>query len=300
MTHSAHTALIVGCGYVGQRLAKALLPTHRVAATVRSETSRETLRLLGVDNATLDLDKVAPAHIPRFFTENAWLFYLAPPQPSGLSDQRLDRFLRLIDASPAVFVYMSTTGVYGNTDGCDVDESTQIQPQTERAHRRVSAEAMVRVWCHENQVRRVVLRVAGIYGPGRLPLDQLQRGEAVVRPDEAALNNRIHVDDLVSVCTAVASQVEARGVYNVTDGHATTAAEFTQCVAKLAGLSSPPQISMDEARVTFSASRLSFLEESRRVSNRRLLNDLQLQLRYSNYEEGIRASLKEGSGEHSG
>jgi nucleoside-diphosphate-sugar epimerase len=287
-------ALIVGCGYVGQRLARALQATHHIAGIVRTESSRQILRSIEIDHALLNLDSLAPVpHLPASYTKDAKLFYLVPPQPHGVSDERLDRFLNLIDTPPSVFVYMSTTGVYGNTDGYEVDESFSINPQTERAQRRVSAEAMTRVWCHERQVRRVVLRAPGIYGPNRLQLDLIKRGAPVVRPDEAALHNRIHVDDLVNACIAVATQPHARGVYNVADGKATTAAEFTRSVAALAGLPPPPQVSMEEARVSFDTVRLSFLEESRQVSNRRLLNDLKLQLKYPDFVDGIRASLAE-------
>ena len=286
------TALIVGCGYVGQRLAQALLPTHRVAGTVRSQTSRAAVRALGIDNALLDLDNAQSLkHLPPEYTDAAALFYLTPPPAHGLSDTRLDRFLRLIDKPPTLFVYMSTTGVYGSTDGREVDESDRINPQTERAQRRASAEEMTRVWCHELQVRRVVLRVPGIYGPDRLPLERLRRGEPVIRLDEATVSNRIHVDDLVNVCLAVARNAEARGVFNVTDGNSVSATEFVLRVAAMSGLPPPPQISLEEARLTLSPQRLSFLEESRRVSNRRLLSELAVKLKYASLDAGIRASL---------
>ncbi len=287
-------ALIVGCGYVGLRLARALLGTHRVAGMVRSEQSRGPLRALGIDNATLDLDQPVPKRkLPPVYCEGAALYYLVPPPSQGESDLRLDRFLRILDTPPKVFVYISTTGVYGNTDGSEVDESAKVNPQTERAQRRVSAEEMIRVWCHENQVRRVVLRVPGIYGPDRMPLDRLQRGEPVIRASEASISNRIHVDDLVNVCIAVANHPDARGIYNVTDGNSITSTEFLLRVAQFANLPAPPQVSMEEARLTFSIERLSFLEESRRIGNRRLLSELGIKLKYASIDNGIRASLSE-------
>src|SRR5690606_34231472 len=108
------------------------------------------------------------------------------------SDLRLDRFLHLAIVPPRTFVYMSTTGVYGDAGGELVDESTPVRPSTDRARRRVSAEEMTRVWCHERRVRRVVLRVPGIYGPERLPLERLRKSEPVVRPEDAGITNRIH------------------------------------------------------------------------------------------------------------
>jgi nucleoside-diphosphate-sugar epimerase len=186
---------------------------------------------------------------------------------------------------------MSTTGVYGDTGGDWVDESSPLRPRTDRARRRVSAEEMTRVWCNERRVRRVVLRVPGIYGPGRLPIERLQRSEPVIRTQEAGISNRIHVDDLVEACLLAISNQEARGVYNVTDGNSLSSTEFTQLVARIAGLPSPPQVSLEEAQLTFSPERLSFVNESRRVSNDRMLKHLGLKLRYGDLEAGIRNSL---------
>jgi nucleoside-diphosphate-sugar epimerase len=271
--------LIAGCGYVGQRLAMRL--RDRFAALGRQ----------GIKAVVIDLDRVrAGASIPERLDQEA-IVYLTPPPGVGESDLRLDRFLHLAIVPPKTFVYMSTTGVYGDTDGGFVDESTPVQPRTERARRRVSAEEMTRVWCTERRVRRVVLRVPGIYGPGRLPLDRLQQREPVVCPEDAGISNRIHVDDLVTACELAVVNKEARGVYNVTDGNSISSTAFFDAVAKIAGLPCPPRVSMEEAQLTFSPERLSFLNESRRVGNERMLKHLGVTLKYADIEAGIRASF---------
>lgn len=287
--------LIVGCGYVGRRLARRLMDRYDVTALVRTQNSASELNqefeAAGLRTCVLDLDRVKGlATIPERADQEA-IVYLAPPQPFGESDLRLDRFLQLPTVPPKTFLYMSTTGVYGDAEGGLVDESSPVAPRTDRARRRVSAEEMTRVWCTERHVRRVVLRVPGIYGPGRLPLERLQRGEPIVREDEAGISNRIHIDDLVSACVAALANQEARGAYNVTDGSAISASTFFKCVAEIAGLPPPPQVSMEEAQLTFSVERLSFLNESRRVSNERMRRHLGVSLRYADYREGIRASL---------
>jgi nucleoside-diphosphate-sugar epimerase len=286
-------ALIVGCGYTGRRLARALQSTHAVLAVVRSDSSHRELQAQGIASLSIDLDSVTADTWPLQKTQfdNSRLFYLAPPPPNGVSDSRLDRFLRRITGCPSVFVYMSTTGVYGNTNGATVDESTPVNPQTDRAQRRMSAEHMTRVWCNENQVRRVVLRVPGIYGPNRIPLVRLQRREPFIRVGEAGVTNRIHVDDLVAACMAAAGNEAARGVYNVTDGNSMSSTEFMRRVAAIANMPAPLEISLEEARLTLSTERMSFLDESRRVSNKRLLTELGLQLQYADVDAGIRASL---------
>ncbi len=288
----AHPRLLVaGCGYVGQRLASRLRGHYDITALVRSDGSAAALQRQGIRAVCLDLD--CPSASPRMVQWPApeALIYLVPPPRQGESDLRLDRFLRLAGAPPGRFVYLSTTGVYGDAQGELVDESTPVQPRNDRARRRVSAEEMTRVWCSERHVRRVVLRVPGIYGPGRLPLEILRRSEPVVCEQEAGIGNRIHVDDLVEACAAALSNPLARGVYNVTDGNALSSTTFVRQVAKLAGLPSPPQVPMDEAQLTFSPERLSFLNESRRVCNRRMLEHLGVTLKYADLESGIRASL---------
>ena len=283
-------ALIVGCGYVGRRLAARLAPTP-TTAIVSSDTSASELTRIGIDAAGLDLDTLRRGHPLLSRLDGTTIFYLAPPPPEGESDTRINRFLEYSSGQPVALIYMSTTGVYGHTDGAFVDESTPVNPTTPRAQRRVSAEEITRIWCVERQVRRVVLRVPGIYGPHRLPLERLRLGEPVVQEGDAGYSNHIHVDDLVEACLVAARNPEARGVYNVTDGNHLTSTAFTRIVAEAAGLPMPRQISMDEAQLTFSPMRLSFLSESRRVGNERLLKHLGVQLKYPDIEAGVRASL---------
>jgi nucleoside-diphosphate-sugar epimerase len=285
--------LIAGCGYVGQRLAQRLREKFDLTVLVRSTDKAAVLQRAGLRVLTIDLDRVrAGDSIPERLDEEA-IVYLAPPPSTGESDLRLDRFLQLATVPPKTFLYMSTTGVYGHSAGALVDESTPVQPGTDRARRRVSAEEMTRVWCSERRVRRVVLRVPGIYGPGRLPLDRLQRSEAVVRPEDAGISNRIHVDDLVAACAAAIENPEARGVYNVTDGNSITTTAFIDEVARLTGLPRPPRVTMEEAQLTFSPERLSFVNESRRISNERMVKHLGVTPRYGDIEAGIRASLSD-------
>jgi nucleoside-diphosphate-sugar epimerase len=293
MTAARSHALIVGCGYVGERLARRLASTYDITAVVRSSPRAAALTAAGIKAFALDLDRVRlGAWIPEKL-EQAAIFYLTPPPSTGESDLRLDRFLQLATVPPRAFVYMSTTGVYGDTDGAPVDEGSPVQPMTDRARRRVSAEEMTRVWCTERRVRRVVLRVPGIYGPGRLPLERLKRGEATLHPDDAGISNRIHVTDLVEACAAAATNPEARGIYNITDGNSCSSTAFLDRVASLTGLPPAPRVSMDEAQLTFSPERLSFLHESRRVSNDRMLKHLGVKLRYTDMDEGIRQSLED-------
>jgi nucleoside-diphosphate-sugar epimerase len=156
----------------------------------------------------------------------------------------------------------------------------------------VAAEDAAKAWCAGHGVRCVVLRVAGIYGPGRLPLDRLRRGEPALRPEDAGPGNRIHVDDLVTSCVA-AIERPVQGAFNVTDGDTSSTTVFLQSVAALAGLPPPPLLPLAEAAGRVSPGMLAFLRESRRVDNRRMREELGVVPRYVRVDDGIAASLAE-------
>lgn len=285
------SCLIVGCGYTGRRLARRLQPRWRVLATARSDPAAGRLRAAGLDVLPADLDgKVAPGSLEAA-AGGAAIAYLAPPPDSGQDDPRLERFLGALGtARPAVLLYMSTTGVYGDTRGDDVTEDSPLLAANDRSRRRVAAEAAVQHWCAGRGVRCVILRVPGIYGPDRLPLDRLRRGEPVLRPEDAGPGNRIHVEDLVTACVA-ALERPVSGAFNVSDGNPASTTEFLQRTAAIAGLDDPPLVALADAPGRISAGMLAFLLESRRVDNRRMLDELGVELRYANLDDGIAASL---------
>jgi nucleoside-diphosphate-sugar epimerase len=281
---------IVGCGYTGRRLAVRLLAS---GARVRGfATQAESLRQIasaGAEALPLNLDAaIAPLEFGGEI-----LYYSVPPaaQPG---DPRLDRFLNGVSVAPKRLVYLSTTGVYGDRAGGRVDEDTPPAPMTERAARRMAAETQVRKWADSHGISWCILRVAGIYGPGRLPLDRLRRAVAAIVPHEATPGNRIHVADLVTVCVAAGLAENAdRRIYNVTDGNDESSTEFLQRLANITHLPSPPLVSRAEALRELPASARSFLAESRRIDNSRLLTELGVTLAYRDLDAGIRACLDE-------
>jgi nucleoside-diphosphate-sugar epimerase len=187
---------------------------------------------------------------------------------------------------------MSTTGVYGDAGGAIVTEATPVAPASDRSRRRVDAEARAVEWCSGRGTRCVILRVPGIYGPWRLPIERLRRGEPALRPEDAGPGNRIHVDDLVSACSA-ALERRVAGVFNVGDGNHASTTTYLQRVAAPAGLAPPRLVSMEEARSAVGPGLLAYLVESRRIDNRRMLEDLGVRLAYADLDAGIAASLAE-------
>jgi nucleoside-diphosphate-sugar epimerase len=282
--------LIVGCGDIGRRVAALELAAgQRVAALARSEATASALRQRGLEALRGDLDAPAslsglPAHVPV-------LYYFAPPPATGEGDPRLSALLAALpaDALPERAVYISTSGVYGDCGGAWVDEDWPLNPRTDRARRRAAAERALLDWGGLRGVACVVLRVPGIYGPDRLPKERLRRGLPVVDEREAPYSNRIHADDLAQACCAAARRGRAGAAYNASDGHPTTMTDYFQRVADALGLPRPPAIGMEQARRTFSPGMLSFLDESKRLDNRRMLSELGVALRYPDLASGLAA-----------
>jgi len=285
-------SLLMGCGYVGARLARRLVERGPVLALVRTLASAEALFAGGIPAGVLDLDTRAQGVAMDLPSGLQSVVYLAPPSGTGVEELRLARFLELLgEARPMVLLYLSTTGVYGDTGGAPVDEASPVAPREERSRQRLDAERRVAQWGAERGVRPVVFRVPAIYGPHRLPLDRLRRGEPVLRSGDSGPGNRIQVDDLVDACLA-ALERPVSGVFNVTDGHPESMAAFTARVAELASLPAPPQVDWAEAQRVLSPGLLAFLQESRLVRTR-WTQDLGWTPRFGNPADGIRASLRE-------
>ncbi len=279
--------LIIGCGAVGRRLAGQTDPENRpVIGIVRSPESADLCRSHGITTRIADLDATP---LPRIPSGGADVFYFIPPPPTGSTDKRVRNFIasRARDGEPARIVAISTTGVYGDCKGAWIDETRTPNPQTDRARRRWDAEQRLRAWRERTGGELVILRVAGIYGPDKLPLQRLRQGLPMVAEAAAPWTNRIHIDDLVAVCDAAMLRGRDGAVYNVSDGRPGNMADYFNQVADRAGLPRPPVISGDEADAHLSAALRSYLAESRRLDNRKMLAELEVKLRYPTLESGL-------------
>jgi len=285
--------LIVGCGQVGRRLAAALAP-RPVIGLVRSRASAQALAQAGIQPLQWDLDHPPQAPLP---SAGAELYYLAPPPRQGEREERLERFLDALEqwGQPRRLVYLGTTGVYGDCQGAWVDETHPLAPRAPRALRRADAEARLRRWQAKSGAELVLLRVAGIYGPGKLPLARLRQGKPMIRREQAPWTNRIHLDDLVQVLLAAMARGRNGAVYNVSDGHPGNMADYFNAVADAAGLPRPPVIDLEAAPEALSAGLRSYLAESRRIDNGRMLRELGVELRYPTLAAGLAALFPEAS-----
>lgn len=285
------TTTIIGCGDIGLRLAQLYKQENAtVQAVVRSEDSLLKCLQAQLECHQFDLDTESSQSLDIAKHD---LYYFAPPPKNGAIDSRLARFLEQLSALPRKIVLISTTGVYGDCAAEWIDESTEPKPKAERAKRRLHAEQVLQTWAEKNAVPWVILRVPGIYAIDRLPLARIAKGIPMVRAQEAGWTNRIHADDLAMIAKTVMKRAKADGqIYNTNDGNPSIMTHYFDQVADYANLPRPPKITMAEAEGQLSAGMLSYLKESRKISNKKLLSELHISLQYPNLQSCLQKNTK--------
>ncbi|MES2610559.1 MAG: SDR family oxidoreductase [Pseudomonadota bacterium] len=295
--------LIVGCGDVGQRVVRQLrasgasAPRLRILALTSSPARIDDLRSRGITPLLGNLDDAAT--LRRLSGVATRVMHLAPPPGEGAGgaawwrDPRtvaLARALRL-RSQPVSLVYASTSGVYGDCQGALVPETRALAPGTPRAQRRVNAERAVRHLGRAG-VRASILRIPGIYAPDRAggtPEARLRKGTPVLVAEDDVYTNHIHADDLARACLRALWKGRPQRIYNVSDESHLKMGDYFDMAADLYGLPRPPRLPRSTAQAELPVVLLSFMSESRRLDNRRMLQELGLRLRYPSVAQGLRA-----------
>jgi nucleoside-diphosphate-sugar epimerase len=286
--------LIVGCGDVGLRVARALAGRMRLLALTSSTQRVTLLRSNGITPLEGDLDR--PATLARLAGIATRVVHLAPPpgegNPQWWRDLRTVALLRVLRRRrvPLSMVYGSTTGVYGDCEGARVPETRPLQPRTPRAQRRVDAERAVRHFGRAAHVRASILRIPGIYAADReggTPRERLLKRTPVLEPQDDVYTNHIHADDLARAVVAALWRGGAQRAYNVSDDTDMKMGDYFDLAADLYGVPRPPRIARTAARDTLPLMLLSFMGESRRLVNDRMKNELKLVLRYPTVAAGL-------------
>ncbi|MEK7990752.1 MAG: SDR family oxidoreductase [Thiotrichaceae bacterium] len=277
---------IVGCGYVGFQVAEQLLKQNQtIAALTHSEQNQNHLQTAQIQTYFADLDQADTLHtLP---TEIDTLFYFAPPPATGIHDTRMTHFLNQFKAKPNKAILISTTGVYGDCQGAWIDETQALNPQADRAKRRVDAEQKWQQWATQQDIDWVILRVAGIYGAQRLPIERLKKALPVLDETISPYSNRVHVVDLVNVCMAASQR--GQGIFNVTDGNPSTMTDYFNQVALAVKLPLPPTLTKEQAAEQLSPEMNTYLAESKRINNKKMLQELQITLKYPTLQQGLAA-----------
>jgi len=216
--------------------------------------------------------------------------HLAPPPSTGARDPRTANLLDALDscgARPARFVYVSTSGVYGDCAGARIDESRPVAPRTDRARRRVDAEAQLSRWCERHGAALVILRAPGIYAPERLPLERLRSGVPVLISPDDVYTNHVHAEDLARAVVRALEDDAPAGIFNACDDTELKMADWLDLVADYAGLPRPRRVTREASATCIPASLLSFMGESRRLVNRKLKEVLGVRLQFPTVHEGL-------------
>jgi len=273
--------LLIGCGDVALRTAALLSGRARLYGLTRRRDEAARLRLHGIVPIVGDLDRAAS--LDRLRTAPFGVLHFAPPPSEGRDDPRTRRLIASLARAriiPQRFVYISTSGVYGDCAGARVSEVRVRRPQTPRARRRVDAEDRLRDWAARNGVALAVLRVPGIYAETRLPLDRIRQGTPVLVADDDVYTNHIHADDLARAAVAALFRARPNRAYNVSDDAELKMSAWFDLVADAYQLPRPPRVGWEEAEQRIAPMLLSFMNESRRLSNVRMKRELHVRLKY--------------------
>jgi nucleoside-diphosphate-sugar epimerase len=277
--------LILGCGDVGMRLLPLLRDRFRIFAVTTQASKQEELRAAGAIPLLADLDR--PATLARLARLATYVVHLAPPQSDGVIDRRT-RNLAAILPERTHLVYVSTTGVYGDCGGDWVEETRRISPRNARAQRRADAEQVLRRWARRARGRLSILRVPGIYADDRLPVERLQKGLPTLLAEDDVYTNHVHADDLARIIVAALDRGMPQRIYHAVDDSDMKMGDYFDAVADAKGLPRPPRLPRLELEEQVTPMMLSFMSESRRLSNRRIKSELGVRLQYPTVAHALR------------
>jgi nucleoside-diphosphate-sugar epimerase len=285
------TTLIIGCGYLGQRLgARLVRDGGRAYGTVRSPGRADEIAGIGIEPVIADV--LRPETLTGLPAAERLFYAVGFDRAAGaaMREVYVDGLRNILDRLPPSvrrFVYASSTGVYGQTGGECVDEESPTDPQHESGRVVLEAERLVRAWADaHHDASAVILRFAGLYGPGRIVRRaMLERGEPIPGDPEKFLN-LVHIDDAARAAAAALDAGAPAPIYLVADDRPVTRREYYSVAARVIGAPEP----------RFEPPRPGSVEAARdvtskRVGNRRMKAELGVVLRYPDIATGLVAAL---------
>ncbi len=283
---------IFGLGYSALHFAR----THRekygdIFGTAREPGKCEAISALGIPAFVFSPNACDPSIYAALDRCEAIISSI-PPDALGDPVMRVFESVLLEMRPLQRVIYLSTVGVYGDHKGGWVDEAAELKAVNERSKRRVDAENAWMSFARKHGCELHILRLAGIYGPGRNAIENLRAGKArrIVKKDQVF--NRIHVEDIGRAIQACLTLPISGGVHiwNIADNEPSPPQDVVSLAAELTGLLAPPEIDFDTADLTPMAR--SFYGENKRISNRAMREGLGIRLAYPSYREGLQALIK--------
>jgi nucleoside-diphosphate-sugar epimerase len=272
-----------GLGFAARALAKRMRSNEwNISGTCRGKDRESVLKELSV----FSFDGTdAAEEIRNALTKATHLLISIPPQPSG--DVVLKNFSsHIAECKNLQWIgYISSTGVYGDTQGEWVDESSPLQPETELNIRRVEAE---KSWLKMTPV--MIFRCAAIYGHGRNLLVSIKQKRARRIEKPGLVFSRIHVEDLARILEASIKNPQPGEIYNVSDDKPSSPSETIEYACKLLNVKPPPLIPFESAELSTIVR--GFYQTCKRVGNKKIKEELGVKLQYPDYRSGLEAILK--------
>lgn len=260
--------VLLGYGYVAKYLALALSQKQsQVVAFSRTaiKTSLPHFRHHVIDDGCL---KSALA-------QHYVLYYFIPPQFDNHSDVVLQNYLTQLSPLPQKIIYVGSSGIYGDHQGHLVDEASSLNIETPRQQARLSAETQLKSFAQEHHIPLALLRVAGIYGPNRLPIEAALRQEPLIYPDKAPLINHIYIKDMVEILVKLGQELTYHGTLNICDGHPQPMGSLQAKIAKYFNYPPSPYQDFAETYAKASPMKKEFMTQNKQLCNKRLIQVLE-------------------------
>ncbi|HKJ84169.1 MAG TPA: SDR family oxidoreductase [Mariprofundaceae bacterium] len=294
MDESIRHLLILGCGYVGERLGRVAIERGaRVSGTTRSEARADALAASGIEPVIVS----SPAELPDELLQQCDALVDSIPlvrDEAGMHAPQLEWLPRIGSKLSHIrwAGYLSSTGVYGDAGGAWVDETCDCRPTSQRGRQRLRAES---AWLDAG-LPAEVFRIAGIYGPRRNIIPRLMSGEyKAVRWEPPHWSNRIHVDDIVDALMVAMQRPRPGRIVNLADDEPMPHADYVSELARMVGASEPVMLTPEEGERELGPAMLAFFRDNKRVGNRRLHAELLPELRYPGFRNAV-PMLMEGTG----
>ena len=301
--------LIIGAGYTGKTLARQAIAhpeITRVIGTSRSDSTLEALDAMGAHHARFDLIEDDASALAAHITPSTWIVYSAPTiytsyEPAS-ADGEPARHVAPVRAlleqaarqNAAGFIYLSSTSVYGDHDGEEVDEESTRTPTSPFGKMRAEIEDEVLSFepGDGGPKHLIVARIVGIYGPGRTLAEYIKKGRYKLVDGGQKITNRVHVEDIASAILAMVARAPSGArAYNVCDGDPRSVRELVDEVCALTDIPYPEEVSLEELASERGENVASRWRNSYRCSNARLVQELDWTPRYPNALAGYRAIL---------
>ncbi|KXW55947.1 SDR family oxidoreductase [Ferrovum sp. PN-J185] len=267
--------LIIGAGDVAQRMMPLLKHRVRLFALCRNPEKAHLWRQLGAIPIIGDLDNLNS--LTRITGIADGIFHFAPPNLTGTKDIRTRHLIAALsrcNSVPQSIVYISTTGVYGDHQGQWVDETTATNPTSARATRRVDAENQLRDFARRAGSSLTILRAPGIYAENRLPLNRLKEQLPTIQENEDSWSNHIHAFDLARAAILSMYQPFNSRVFNAVDDEPMQIGSFYDMLADFYQYTRPQRLPRNQVKNMISEISWSFMAESRKITNKRLIQEL--------------------------